>query len=61
VRVTPELLRRGEWVVVYDEGILASEVWINKSVWDEEQRIKMGSRFMRASEEGDPEKRALVN
>jgi hypothetical protein len=48
-------------VVVHDEGNLVSEVWMKKSVWDEEQRIKMGSRFIRASEEGDPEKRALAN
>jgi hypothetical protein len=56
-----ESLGRGEWVVVHDEGNLASEVWMKKSVWDQEQRIKMGSRFMRALEEGDPEKRASVN
>jgi hypothetical protein len=61
VRVALESLGRGEWVVVHNECNLASEVWIKKSVWDEERRIKMGSRFMRASEEGDPEKRALAN
>ncbi|CCX29818.1 Similar to Uncharacterized protein YEL023C; acc. no. P39992 [Pyronema omphalodes CBS 100304] len=59
VRVAPESLGRGEWVVVHDEGNLASEVWMKKSAWEQEQRIKMGSRFMRASQEGDPEKKAL--
>jgi hypothetical protein len=36
VRVALESLGRGEWVVVYDECNLASEVWMKKSVWDQE-------------------------